>query len=256
MTRQERKRQGITRFLRRLILFCGSLLLLAGAWLCVEAIRAVRAITSQTVASERAITSAAVELPAIADKRLAAIQDQTLELVNVHAKNLEGQLAGAVKITDARLASIEATADRQLGVASGAIATVSQAAASALPAVTASVSHSLDGITLDVHQVTTPAASLVTQFNDTAPLFLDCEYNPDCAFNRFQGTSKAFEKTMQAVAKAAPQTADSFTKIAGHAEKIAGSAEKGADAFTAPKPWWKHCLDYLNAAAAAAAHFL
>ena len=95
MTSRERKRRAVTRFLRRLLLLSGSLLLAAAAWLCLEAIRAVRAISSQTVASERAITSAAVELPSIADKRLAAIQGETLGLVDAHAKRIEGTLDGA-----------------------------------------------------------------------------------------------------------------------------------------------------------------
>jgi len=33
-----------------------------------------------------------------------------------------------------------------------------------------------------------------SKWDDAAPLFLDCEYNPDCVFNRYVGASKGIER--------------------------------------------------------------
>jgi len=38
------------------------------------------------------------------------------------------------------------------------------------------------------------SASLTKQVDDAAPLFLDCESNPDCVFNRYVGASKGIER--------------------------------------------------------------
>jgi hypothetical protein len=35
------------------------------------------------------------------------------------------------------------------------------------------------------------------QVDDAAPLWLDCEYNPDCAFSRYVGASKGIERAAQ-----------------------------------------------------------
>lgn len=37
-------------------------------------------------------------------------------------------------------------------------------------------------------------ASVTEQVDDAAPLFLDCESNPDCVFNRYVGASKGIER--------------------------------------------------------------
>jgi hypothetical protein len=38
------------------------------------------------------------------------------------------------------------------------------------------------------------AASITKQADDAAPLFLDCEFNQDCLFNRYVGASKGIER--------------------------------------------------------------
>ncbi len=57
----------------------------------------------------------------------------------------------------------------------------------------ARTNDSLAMVTTGLKPVLDHTASITKQVDDTAPLYLDCEYNPDCAFNRFQGTSKAVE---------------------------------------------------------------
>lgn len=46
-------------------------------------------------------------------------------------------------------------------------------------------------------QLAAHADSVAKQVDETAPLFLDCQFNPSCAYNRFQGASKAVELAAQ-----------------------------------------------------------
>jgi mRNA-degrading endonuclease toxin of MazEF toxin-antitoxin module len=46
----------------------------------------------------------------------------------------------------------------------------------------------------DLKPVLDHAAGIAKQVDDAAPLFLDCEYNPDCVFNRYVGASKGIER--------------------------------------------------------------
>ncbi len=65
-----------------------------------------------------------------------------------------------------------------------------------LAQLTASIEH-VAGIREDLKPTLTNVASVTAQVSDAAPLFLDCDHNPDCAFNRFQGTTKAIERASQ-----------------------------------------------------------
>ena len=46
----------------------------------------------------------------------------------------------------------------------------------------------------DLQPILVHTASVTKQVDDAAPLFLDCEYNPDCVFNRYVGASKGIER--------------------------------------------------------------
>jgi hypothetical protein len=219
-------------FLKGVCLLAASIALFALASLALE-----------TVRTERAIAQAAAAVPGIVDARLAAIQADTLRLVDAHGKTLEGITANAVARADARLAGIE----EQLTAANHEIASVTQAAAATIPETASFVTKSIASISQDVHSVSVPAAAVVAQVNDAAPLYLDCEFNPSCAYNRFQGISKATEQTMQAVAKAAPEIADSTVRI----EK---DIQREADELTKPKRWWQKLEAWLTLAGVAVAH--
>ena len=223
-------------FLKGVCLLAASLALFALAWLAFE-----------TVRTERAIAQAAAAVPGIVDARLAAIQADTLRLVDRHGKTIEGITANAVARADARLAGIQNVAEEQLTAANREIASVTQAAAATIPETASFVSQSIASISQDVHSVSVPAAAVVAQVNDAAPLYLDCEFNPSCAYNRFQGISKATEQTMQAVAKAAPEIADSTVRI----EK---DIQREADELTKPKRWWQKLEAWLTLAGVAVAH--
>jgi hypothetical protein len=77
--------------------------------------------------------------------------------------------AEAVRTTaDARMGDALARADRALSVA-----------------------EALDG---QLQPVLAHSAGITAQVENGLPLFLDCDHNADCVFNRYQGTAKAMER--------------------------------------------------------------
>lgn len=107
------------------------------------------------------------------------------DLIDRHATLIEDK-------TDARLQSIQQDA-KDLGVM--AVSAADQRIGEAIgPVKTAAAA--VQNFQADLHPVLANAAGITGQVNNSLPLFLDCEYNPDCLFNRYQGASKAFEKAM------------------------------------------------------------
>lgn len=232
-----------------LLASCAIALLTAsamGGWLAYE-----------TICSERKITASVVGIPGMADAQLNSIKWDALSAIDEHARRLEAILTGATGMVDGRLASFQKDTVGQLGTANKSIATMTGAIAAALPAATSSLTQSIARFEKDVHTVAEPAGLLVAQVNDQAPLFLDCQFNPDCVFNRYQGLSKAAEQTFQAIAKAAPEMSESAIKIEKHVDHIAGAAEKEADAITRPRKWYEKAatLGVLGLATAARVFF-
>ncbi len=79
-------------------------------------------------------------------------------------------------------------------------------------------------------------ASITGQIADAAPLYLDCDHNPDCAFNRFQGTSKAIEKASQAITLRLPDfldTAQDTNRNFGH---MVSTFDGAVTRYFAPSP--------------------
>lgn len=100
------------------------------------------------------------------------------------------------------------------------------------------------------------AESTLAQVDDALPLYLDCEFNPDCAFNRFQGVSKAVERMAQEGAKAAPRLAANADRIADAAAGVTEEAHKtgaevtrAAQNFNRPQTKWQQFKGLLLTAA-------
>lgn len=222
---------------KELALLAAAICLLAIAGVCV-----------QTIIAEQAITRAVEQIPATVDARLAAIQQQTLDLVDRHAKHIEATVDGAVRTADSRLASLQDEVHDQLGQTNRSVATVTAAAASEIPKLSASISQSSTALLSSIDQVAQPAGSLVRQVDEAAPLFLDCDHNPDCAFNRFQGTSKAIEKSAHAFATNAPAIARSTAQLGENAARISDDVRREVDVLTKPKHWYSHIFEALRLA--------
>jgi hypothetical protein len=78
-----------------------------------------------------------------------------------------------------------------------------------------------------------PIHDLGQQLADVGPLWLDCDHNPDCAFNRYQGTMKALEKA----SLQAPETAEAWKGISVDVRRV-------TDRVTAKKKWWQKLEDF------------
>lgn len=237
------------KFLRALVLLSASLALCSVAFLCWK-----------TVEAEARITAAVEEVPRAVYAEGGSLKDGLTTLLDGHARKLEASIDSAVSIAvsiaDRRLASIQKSADGQLGKANQSIATIAQSVSSELPAFSSGITQSVASVAADVHAVSGPIASTAGQVADAAPLFLDCQFNPSCAYNRFQGTSKSIERTMQTIAKAAPEVAESTIKIEQHAAGVMADVHREADAITKPRHWWQKLGTLLGLGAAAAIHLL
>lgn len=81
---------------------------------------------------------------------------------------------------------------------------------------------------------------------ENLPMWLDCnqlaEGGKDCAFNRFQGTSKALEKSAQEIAKALPELTASSIQIADNASAITGDVRAITHEITKPEKWYFRVL--------------
>jgi hypothetical protein len=103
----------------------------------------------------------------------------------------------------------------------------------------------------DVKPVLVHAGRVAAQVDDAAPLWLDCEYNPDCAFNRYVGTSKGIERAAlnlgqmsTDVRNALPAAITTWQGIAKNADGITANINR----LTKPH-WYDRLLGYgLNGA--------
>ncbi len=93
----------------------------------------------------------------------------------------------------------------------------------------------LTGLNITAASMAVPIAESAKQVDDALPLWLDCQFNPDCAFNRYQGVSKAFEKTAQVIAREAPLMTEKADSIAGSVESVSQSVAKEAEVLTRPQ---------------------
>jgi hypothetical protein len=90
------------------------------------------------------------------------------------------------------------------------------------------------------------AASVSKQVDDAAPLFLDCEFNQDCFFNRYVGVSKSIERAAMNlslmstdVTAALPTAITTWQSIGTNVASITANVNQ----LTKPK-WYDRLLGY------------
>jgi hypothetical protein len=133
--------------------------------------------------------------------------------------------------TLAEVDQIRQTADRRLGD------TLARADAAL---------DTLDAARRDLKPTLENSAAITAQVNDALPLFLDCDHNPDCVFNRYVGASKGIERAAmnfgQAsadVRSAVPQMLATWNQIG---VGVAGTAVN-LDRLTKPH-WYDRLIGY------------
>ena len=120
------------------------------------------------------------------------IQNQVKDLPPMVLKEVHKQASRITDKTDSRLQSIQQDV-KDLGFM--AVTAADQRLGEAVEPVKGAAT-AVENFQADLHPVLQNAAGITHQVDDNLPMFLDCEYNPDCLFNRYQGASKAFEKAM------------------------------------------------------------
>jgi hypothetical protein len=217
--------------MNRFLYLSGSILLLSCAWGVIRVAEALRAsirdvpvLLAHSVdwGVDRITDRTAVAVDGAARRleiQAALLRSETLMEVRearIHLTETVGLLPGLV---DARAGRLESIADRRLGEA---LATVDMAAAS------------VQDVTLRAGPVLNHAAALLEhaggvarQVDEAAPLWLDCESNPSCAFNRYAGVAKAAEvsaqetaETMRAIRAATPQVLTNLDKTTANVERL------------------------------------
>lgn len=185
----------------------------------------VREGAATRAAAVSAIHSEAARL----DARLGSIQGQTfgevsrtrldlLERVDRLTEVSERSIAGLTWRADAQLTKLNETVASNLGRANDSLADVSQTAAALRPA--------LDN-----------TAKITAQIDDALPLYLDCDHNADCVFNRYVGVAQSTEKAMREVARTAPGTLKSVESTASSVASIANSWEKQTPIYIRALGW-------------------
>lgn len=89
-----------------------------------------------------------------------------------------------------------------------------------------------------------PIVSVGHQIDSAAPLFLDCDHNPDCLFNRYVGLSRGVEEGALAARKAAPALTKSAADLVDHADRVVAIADEFLTRAATRPPWWQRLLGF------------
>ena len=177
------------------------------------------AVREQGDATRRAALEAITETRREALEEIARTRTDLLARVDRLTDVSERSRADLTVRADAQLSALHATVAENLERANDSIAEVSEMAAGARPV--------LDN-----------AAKITAQVADAAPLYLDCDHNPDCVFNRYVGVAQSTERAMRAVATTAPGTLRSVESTASSVASIARSWEKQTPLYVRAIGWF------------------
>lgn len=143
----------------------------------------------------------------------------------------ERQFAALRGDTVAQLSKFREAADRRLGDSLARADTVLD---------------TLNNFRRDVKPTLDHSAGITAQIDDSLPLFLDCDHNPDCLFNRYVGASKGIERAAlnfgeasQDVRGALPKMLLTWNQIGVSVSGTAGNVER----MTKPH-WYDRLIGY------------
>jgi hypothetical protein len=211
------------------VLLC--ILLAAMTVLVGYAILLVRTVTAVTAAIPSEIDCTRVALVAQIEgtrrdlnQQVTAARQEVLVRTERQATALRtdvmAQAAGFRETADRRLGDTLARADRALGT--------------------------VDALRQDLKPTLEHSAAISAQVNDAMPLFLNCDHNPDCVFNRYVGASRGIEraafnfgKASTDVSTALPGAIATWQSIGTNANGIATNVNQ----LTKPK-WYDRLIGY------------
>jgi hypothetical protein len=192
---------------------------------------ALTALAIYTAILIRTATWTIAALPAeIAATRSAVIQE-TRDARRDLLSRTERQTAGLRADAVAQIAALRETADRRLG---DTLTRAGDALAN------------IDKLRLDLKPALDHSAAIAAQVNDSLPLFLDCDHNPDCVFNRYVGASKGIERAALNIGEASqdfradlPHMLLTFNRIGTDVSGTAGNLDR----LTRPH-WYDRLIGY------------
>lgn len=104
-----------------------------------------------------------------------------------------------------------------------------------------------------LQDVAVPVAGSARQVSDALPLFLDCQWNQDCIFNRYVGTARAIERGSIAMEGMARETEKRLPAFEADASGIASDVHAYTRAATSRKA---KILGLFGIGVAAGSHFI
>jgi hypothetical protein len=228
---------------------------------------AVKALTRMAIAA--AMVLLILDIRALVKAQHGVLERQgyqARQLADRHAQQLEQDIRLRMDAALDEVKAMHGSADLQLQDTRAMIAEqlgevltrydqTEQDANSRLVDITATVT-ALKPAIANLGTITTHVSGIWAQVEDAAPLFLDCDHNPDCAFNRFQGTSKAIEKMAEEGAKAAPAIAEAAANTGKQFAGIAADVHQATTDFVTPKTFWQKVKAWLETAGKIGARFL
>ena len=144
---------------------------------------ALTGVAVQAILLLRAATVATRALPGAVSDELRVTRVALLNQVTAARKDIltrtERQVAGLRTDVMGEVAQIRTTADRRVGDSLARLDTALS---------------TIEEVRGDLRPILVHTASVSKQVDDAAPLWLDCEYNPDCLFNRYVDASKGVER--------------------------------------------------------------
>jgi hypothetical protein len=203
---------------------------------------ALSALVGYTILLVRAATAVAAAIPseiectrvALVNQVEATRRDLNLQITAARHDVLgrtERQTAALRTDVMAEVAGIRETADRRLG---DTLARADRALGT------------VEALRQDLRPTLDHSGAITAQVNDALPLFLDCDHNPDCVFNRYVGASRGIEraainfgKASSDVSSGLPEAVATWQSIGANANGIAANVNQ----LTKPK-WYDRLIGY------------
>lgn len=160
-----------------------------------------------TKAEERLVAESVSGIPQLVNRRLDSLQSEAMKRIDVATTKADKHITAVEKIAGDQLseanhsiASLSRSASDELyhmnnviSHSAALIASDVHVALEPLPRVETELGRSVSFLTEDLRGTLKPIGSIASQIDSASPLFLDCDHNSSCLFNRWVGTSRAIE---------------------------------------------------------------
>ncbi len=220
----------------REVLTCSALAALT--CLLIAACALVCVATNVVSRLPQQLDAAVIETRAQVLGQVADIEHDTLKHLTALEAKADGRLERIQTDARAELAATRELVATQLG----ATLTRADTALAEVHGLRSDVAPTLGNLA----GITESALTVTRQIAEASPLYLDCESNPSCVYNRVQGTSKAIEKAAMnigamstEVRASIPQQLAAVEKLEMHAAGIAADVHTVTSEYTKPVGFWR-----------------